>query len=64
MCAGGEEEVPSTPKAERRPSSVPQSPFGWAAELGEGIFGRFKSGNIEQTPRGEKGGGFNIKSLF
>ena len=51
-----EEEIPITPRAERRPSkgetSVPQSPFGWAAELGEGLFGKFKQRSGEQKEGG------------
>ena len=51
-----EEEIPITPRAERKPTkdetSVPQSPFGWAAELGEGLFGKFKQRSGEQKEGG------------
>ena len=44
--------------------SAPPSPFHWAAEIGEGLFGRFKQQKGEQTPSGSKQGGFSLKSLF
>lgn len=43
--------------------SAPPSPFHWAAEIGEGLFGRFKQQKAEQNSS-SRGGGFSLKSLF
>lgn len=42
---------------------APPSPFHWAAELGEGLFGRFKQPKADQSGNGGSGGSF-LKSLF
>ena len=42
----------------------PPSPFHWAAELGEGLFARFKNHKQEQGGSGNKNNGFSLKSLF
>ena len=62
--------MPLTPKHVRNGSgqgnedSPPPSPFHWAAEIGEGLFGRFKHQKGEQNASGNRGGGFSLKSLF